>query len=63
MLARLIQKYNMKSPDHHTLNHIYYEEPKIKGPEVNADDYVSLQHKTSHKGQFLEIEMYALSES
>ncbi len=25
--------------------------------------YVTLNHKTSHKGKFIEIEMYTLSES
>ncbi len=28
-----------------------------------SDYHVSLEHKTSHKGQFFEIEIYASSES
>ncbi len=31
--------------------------------ELSIWSYVTLEHKTSHKGQFFKIEMYASSES
>jgi len=39
------------------------EHQRVLIDQTDLTKYVTLEHKTSHNGQFLEIEMYASSES
>ncbi len=51
--------------DGHTLLYVlrFYDAPEKHEKALETNTYVTLEHKTSHKGQFFEIKMYASSES
>ncbi len=57
-VTRLAQKLNKEDPT----PEIFDEIQKKVMTDVSSSIYVTLDHKTSHKGQFWEIEIYTSSE-